>query len=102
MEQNIAKSGAVNSSYVPPKMWMDLTDAERVVRLREEVKNRDWRINDMYNRLQQIEQLVKNHNHLDSGDVVQKVNGFGSGLGGLTTGNSSLKSASVNPDDVYF
>ncbi len=47
MEQNIAKAGAVNNNYVPPKMWKDLTDAEKIVRLREEVKNRDWTIRDM-------------------------------------------------------
>ena len=91
-----------NKNYVPPKMWKDLTDAEKITRLREEIKNRDWQISSLQQRVSQIESLVKNHTHLDSGEVVQKVNiGFGSAIGGLTSGNS-LKSASGNLDDVYF
>lgn len=88
-------------NYVPPKMWKDLTDAERIVRMREEIKNKDWVINNLQQRVSAIESLVKNHTHLDSGDVVQKVNNLG-GMLGASIGGSALKSASGNPDNVYF
>lgn len=91
-----------NKNYVPPKMWKDLTDAEKIQRLRDEVKNKDWQINMLIQRVSQVESLVKNHSHLQNGDVVKKVESFGSGLVGATTGSNSLKSASGNPDDVYF
>lgn len=98
----MSPTGKNDNVYVPPTMWKDLTDAEKIKRLREEVKNREWRIVNLEQRLSQLEQLVKNHNHLENGDVVQKVNaGFGGGLGTIT-GNSALKAKSENPDDVYF
>ena len=89
-----------NNAYVPPKMWKDLTDAEKIVRLREELKNRDYTISSLQQRVSRLESLFKNHSHLESGEVVQKVNSMGLGLGAVS--GNSLKSVSANPDDVYF
>lgn len=98
--ENSQPTGLVAKNYVPPKMWKDLTDAEKIVRLREEVKNKDWQISNLQQRVSQMESLVKNHLHLESGEVVQKVNSIGLGLDAVS--GNSLKSVSGNPDDIYF
>lgn len=87
-------------NYVPPKMWKDLTDAERIVRMREEIKNKNWVINNLQQKISMVENLVKNHIHLDNGDVVQKVSSSYGILGNSIGGE--LKSNSDNTDDVYF
>lgn len=83
-----------------PKMWKDLSDVEKINRLREQVKQKDWNIGNLNQRVYALEELVKNHMHMENGEVVQKVKS--TGLGGALTAGNSMKSLSANPDDVYF
>lgn len=100
MENNI-KAGAVanNSDYVPPKMWNELTDSEKIERMRETIKQLQWQISNANQNTNSLKGDFEAHAHLD-GKVVKDIKSVNYGL---------LGASSLRPDpraeasgEVYF
>ena len=98
MEPNLTSTMGNVSQYVPPKMWKDLSTDEKLERIREQVKSFQSQLISERGRVNNLENELKNHDHLN-GKVVKGININSSTSGGIK--------ALYNPEgeakgEVYF
>lgn len=87
------KSVLLDKPYVPPKPWVELSDAEKIERLKEQVKSLISQHSSMYSQFYKIERKFYSHDHDPrDGKLISKLEQYDGGyIGGSTpgTGDSS-------------
>lgn len=84
------------------KMWGDLTDIEKIQRLREVVKQNEFlkrQVNDLANALHELRLMVCEHEHTN-GKIMVKAKEYYSN--GSNVQVSSLGQSQVDDSKVYF
>lgn len=66
---NTAK-GLVPSGHVPPKKWDDITDAEKIERMREIIKSLQSWVGRTQSDVHHVRENFSKHSHTDKGIVV--------------------------------
>ena len=97
-------SGLVGSKYEKPKGWMQLTDTEKIERLREIIKQQASQLNRIYqmeNRIQKLRELITEHSH-NGTEVVSKINKYEGSLGNDCAKAECGIGSKQNPEDIYF
>ena len=96
LEKQLINSGSCSR----PKYWKELTDTEKIERLREELKNSQRQLRNAVNLADRLLHIVYEHHHVNDKIMLpalqhNQYNQFGE------AGQDMLR-PSANPDEVYF
>jgi hypothetical protein len=83
-DTQVDSSKGLSGTYVAPKVWEDITDGERIERMREIIKQMQYQISLMQGNVQDIKNDFQNHAHVD-GKIYKDIktsNNCRIGLGG--------------------
>jgi len=99
MNDTSPTSTSDDSALKQEKSWSELTDSEKIERMREIVKSlANYTIPRIQRQTIKLERDFYNHSHNEKGEIVTKVERYdseNSELGGILARNS-------NPGEVYF
>lgn len=101
--ENTQNTGAVitNQTYTPPKMWKDLTDSEKIERMREIIKQMQYQISTCQGNTQDLKNDFQNHAHID-GKIMKDVKAFNNCGMGLLGAKSALSREDETLGSVFF
>lgn len=88
------------------KYWEELTDSEKIERMRAIMKQKVYlenQLNELQNQVRQLRQVIVFHSHLD-GKVVEPVSEYpkNGGLVPMVGGNVQSSSKPMSDKEVYF
>lgn len=98
-----APSGLVSGFAKKEKYWAELTDSEKIERMREIIKQNDYRLNKIYqleNKISKLRTLLISHSHSELG-VVSKIEQYDN-LDSPNCVTGGGIASSLPPTEVYF
>ncbi len=89
MENTTPGTGSIAGKYVPPKVWGEINDSERIERMRDIIKTMQRTINNLSNQNYKLKEDFAKHDHMNGGMVLPYDKFGNTGLLGLGEVNST-------------